>query len=379
MTVVVMPVFNEIDFDGRVERCAQAVAAAGRRVVVFALDSGKPYTPDGFEAVRVAVPGLGRLSMLRPLLFWLAFLVWSVRHRPGIVHAHDYYMAFPGLLAARLVGASFIYDAHELLVPRPEDHPRLSERIYYRLERLVVRRADAIIAANRRRAEIMAEHYRLARVPAVVRNIPCPEADPVDDAGTAGVPGLPPKRAGCFRLVYQGYLAEKFHLERYVDAVARLGDGVDLVLCGPGPAMAPLQALAERVCPGRVHFMGRVPRRFLRAILRSCDAGIIVYSSDTLNEIHCAPNKVFEYAMAGLPSIANDNPGLRDIVENGRIGVADQDALAGVRAMMAGRDGFRAALPAFLEANSWGREKAVLTRIYDSLMSVQRGRDSCAE
>lgn len=367
MTLVVMPVFNEIDFDGRVERCAQAVAEGGRRVVVYALDSGKPYAPAGFEAVRVAVPGLGRLRTLRPLVFWLGFLVWAVRHRPNLVHAHDYFMAFPGWLAARLVGAVFVYDAHELLVPKAGERQRWSERIYYLLERLVVGRAAAVIAANRRRAEIMAEHYGLASVPAVVRNIPCPEDEPEDRAEAAGVPGLPPKRPGVFRLIYQGYLAERFHLDHYVAAVAALGEGVEMVMCGPGPAAESLAAQAARDCPGRVHLLGRVPRRFLRAILRSGDAGIIVYGSDTLNEIHCAPNKVFEYAMAGLPSIANGNPGLKDIVESGGIGVAGEDALSNVRAMMEGHARYVAALPDFLAINSWESEKYVLEEIYSRL------------
>lgn len=365
--LVVMPVFNEIDFDGRVERCAQAVAEGGRAVVVYALDSGKPYAPAGFEAVRVAVPGLGRLRVLRPVLFWLGFLLWVLRRRPTVVHAHDYFMAFPGWLAARLTGAAFVYDAHELLVPRDGERQRWSERIYYLLERLVAKRAEAVIAANRRRAEIMAGHYGLARVPAVVRNIPSPEAEPEDAPEAAGVPGLPPKRPDVFRLIYQGYLAERFHLDRYVAAVAELGEGVEMVMCGPGPASESLAAQAARDCPGRVHLLGRVPRRFLRAILRSGDAGIIVYGSESLNELHCAPNKVFEYAMAGLPSIANGNPGLRDIVEAGGIGVADDDALAGVRAMMAGHERFKVALPGFLAGNSWEGEKAEIAGLYRTL------------
>lgn len=366
MTLVAMPVFNEIDFDGRVERCAQAVGK-GRRVVVYALDSGKPYAPVGFETVRVAVPALGRLRILRPFLFWLGFLWWAIRHRPAVVHAHDYYMAFPGWLAARLVGAAFVYDAHELLVPRPGERHRLSERIYYRLEGLVVGRAEVVIAANRRRAEIMAEHYGLPLAPEVVRNIPSPEAEPEDSAEAAGVPGLPPKRPGCFRLIYQGYLAERFHLDHYVAAVAALGENVEIVMCGPGPASEALAIQAARDCPGRVHLLGRVPRRFLKSILRTGDAGIIVYGSESLNEIHCAPNKVFEYAMAGLPSIANSNPGLKEIVEGGRIGVAGDDALANIQAMMAGRDAFQGALPGFLEVNSWAGEAQHLADIYARL------------
>lgn len=366
-TRVLMPVFNEIDHDGRVERAA---AAIGRHhpVTVYALDSGKAYTPQGFAAVRVGVPGLGRLRVLRPLLFWLGFLAFALRRRPDVVHAHDYYMAFPGWLAARLTGARFVYDAHELIIPSPGVPMRWSERVYYRLERLVARRADAIVAANARRAALMAEHYRLRQVPAVVRNIPLPEPEAAaDDPGAAGLPELPPKPAGVFRLVYQGYLAERFHLDDYIRAVAAQGESVQMVMVGPGPAGPALAALAAELCPGRVFLLGRLPRRFLKTVLLSGDAGIIVYGTETLNELHCAPNKVFEYAQAGLPSIANANPGLREIVETAGIGVAGPDALDTLRRMMAGHARFKAALPGFLAANGWEAEAACLTALYDGL------------
>lgn len=357
-----MPVFNEIDFDGRVERCAAAVARH-LPVTVYALDSGKPYQPVGFAARRVLIPALG---MMRPFLFWIGFVWFALRMRPTVIHAHDYFMAFPAWLAARLTGARFIYDAHELIVPAPGERRRLSETIFYGLERLVIGRADAVIAANAARAEIMAVHYALRDTPAVVRNIPAPEpGDPTAEA--APLPGLPPKRPGAFRLVYQGYLAERFHLDRYVRAVAMLGPNFEMVMAGPGPAAPALAALAARECPDRVHLLGRVPRRFLPAILRTGDVGIIVYGNESLNEIHCAPNKVFEYARAGLPSVGNDNPGLRTIIETEDIGTVGDDALDTVRRIVARHAEFKANLDRFLERNSWHKEEERLMRVYDRL------------
>lgn len=39
--------------------------------------------------------------------------------------------------------------------------------------------------------------------------------------------------------------------------------------------------------------------------------GIVNYVDDCLNNIYCAPNKIYEYAAFGVPMLANDIPGLR--------------------------------------------------------------------
>ena len=40
-----------------------------------------------------------------------------------------------------------------------------------------------------------------------------------------------------------------------------------------------------------------------------------------LNPIYCAPNKVYEYAMFGVPMLGNEIPGLNSSLENNGIGV----------------------------------------------------------
>jgi glycosyltransferase involved in cell wall biosynthesis len=46
--------------------------------------------------------------------------------------------------------------------------------------------------------------------------------------------------------------------------------------------------------------------------------GVVVYDDSTLNNVFCAPNKIFEYAACGIPMLTNDVPGLVGTV--GRFG-----------------------------------------------------------
>ena len=43
--------------------------------------------------------------------------------------------------------------------------------------------------------------------------------------------------------------------------------------------------------------------------------GIVTYNTNSLNNIYCAPNKIWEYGGFGIPMLANDIPGLKDTVE----------------------------------------------------------------
>jgi glycosyltransferase involved in cell wall biosynthesis len=49
--------------------------------------------------------------------------------------------------------------------------------------------------------------------------------------------------------------------------------------------------------------------------------GILLYRNDCRNNYYCAPNKLFEYMMMGLPVIAPSFPGIVPIVEGGNAGL----------------------------------------------------------
>lgn len=57
-------------------------------------------------------------------------------------------------------------------------------------------------------------------------------------------------------------------------------------------------------------------------VIRHADVGILTYvpQNRSINALFCAPNKIFEYGMFGLPVLGNDIPGLKYIIEYEKIG-----------------------------------------------------------
>jgi glycosyltransferase involved in cell wall biosynthesis len=365
-----MAVFNPLDFDGRVQRAAEALAGIAD-VEVLAIDGGRGFKPEGNYRLSVVAAKQGEFGSNK--LLHLRFLSEFVRHarniRPHIVYAHDFFLAMPGWIAARLSGARYVYDAHELMLPGAlgRDRGHAQERIWYWLEWLVVGRADIVIAANEARARIMQEHYGLARVPTAVRNITIPPvASGVDRAAQlAQFPFLARSSADECLCVYQGDVDLERGLGPVMDAFPLLGPHYRLLVVGGGPDIEVVRTRAVALgARARVEAVGKVPRSALHAILESCDIGICVYSYSGLNNIHCSPNKVYEYAQAGLAVVATGQPPLVELVANSGIGCIAGIGRAPTAAELANAiretrehlPAHRAALKEFLARNRWQDE-----------------------
>jgi glycosyltransferase involved in cell wall biosynthesis len=391
-----MAVFNSLDFDGRVQRSAEALAEFAR-VMVFAIDGGTGFAPKGYEYVALPVrPGeFGKNHWLH-LRFLHKLLALARRERPDLVYAHDFFMAFPGWLAARVSGARFVYDAHELIIPgsMEDSQGKNVERVWYRLERAIVGRADLVIAANQPRAEKMVEHYGLARVPTVVQNLTAPPVSRLDDATVRSrYPSLVRRSPAECLCVYQGDVNIGRGLDALLHAFDVLPSEYRLIVVGGGPDLnwvATHSKGAGRL--GRIDVLGRVPREDLFDILRLCDVGVVTYSFSGLNNLYCAPNKVFEYAHGGIPIVATSQPSLLEMVGQSGIGciagdggppTAEQMADAIVRAHT-GREKYIRAIKPFLARNTWQVEAdrlrgAVMTLLSDacrSRMQNSRGFDA---
>ena len=371
--------FNEIEGDGRVQRAAQTLAP-GHDLTLIAIDSGGRYRPDGYAFRAVHLPATAQWKRLRHAWFWACFLLAAIRLRPNLVYAHDWFVAFPGWLAARVVRAPFVYDAHEFIVSEPGRPLRGRERLLAALEAFAVRRADLVIAANPERAAGMGRHHRLRQEPVAVRNIsPAPAEPPDTQATLARYQQLARPPSVTFRLVYQGDLSLERRLDTFVGAMRHLVDGHQLVLVGSGDASDELrrQAQAEGI-EERILYLGRVPRADLVGMLSLCDAGIISYASTDSNTRYCAPNKLFEYLQAGIPVLATCQPPLQAVLAEYGVGelvgcdsplhVPNAEEVArAVRRLAADPARYRARIPDVLRDFTWEHEA---TRLSDAVSQL---------
>lgn len=129
--------------------------------------------------------------------------------------------------------------------------------------------------------------------------------------------------------------------------LAGSGRRFHLVIAGDGPCRGELEAAADRHLPGRVRFVGRIPRELMGAFYSAGDLFAFPGIRESLGMVF------LEAQACGLPVVAFANGGIPEVVANGESGFLtppfDKQAFAGrVDALLAdealrGRMGRRAA------------------------------------
>jgi len=228
-------------------------------------------------------------------------------------------------------------------------------------EWLFVRSADAVVATSPGHADVVARRYRVAR-PHLVRNIPI--ADGVTGLAQPSEPDV---------AVYVGGVAPNRGIEQMISALP-LVDGLRLRVMGPVKEdyLPGLRRLAAELgVTDRLEFVAPVCSDDVLRSLRGAAFGVALFQPTCLSHRLVAPNKVFEYLTAGLPSLVSDLPFLRQFMEEHGIGCAvdaDRPAAiaAGARMLLdpsTNRE-LRAAVAVAAQTVTWDNERTILERAY---------------
>jgi glycosyltransferase involved in cell wall biosynthesis len=314
-----MLVLNDVRHDARVLKEAECLEGAGAQVQILGMaGSARVEPPDLPQQVRLVPPqrrstvGLGPVRHALDLGYELQFQRRLARRaaatRADVYHCHDLQTVWAGLRAAGR-RARVVYDSHELFTERVGIRPWRAV-LFGGYERYVLQQVDLVIAASVPRARIMHREYGAPRLPVTIMN-----TARLSEAVSAPHPAAAAARraiAAPHVIMYQGGLHPGRGLGAVIDAFALLPDSYHLVLMGAGQLH---DALDSRIRAGglgdRVHLWPAVPPDEVVAWTAAADAGVITYLPICRNNIYCAPNKLSEYAAAGLPMLAADLAGVR--------------------------------------------------------------------
>jgi len=365
---------------------ATSLASEGLEVeFLFPASGSAPLNGDSPDAgirtrhVRLRLSGIlgGRLPGLQRVLTYSEFVVKAFVHAlasgADLYSAHDLPPLLPAVLAAKLRGKPVVYRAHELW---SEAHPVVPfARLWRLLDRALVPLCDEVITPEDNRSRIYREEFGARRFPLTVRNCP-PYRPPIrstrlrDELRRRGV---------AFETVvlYQGLIDSMRCIEEVAEASRSFDEGVVLVIVGSGFGKwaDPAELLAGY---DRVVVLPRVAYRDLPTYTASADIGVLLYRNDCRNNYYCAPNKVFEYMMMGLPVIAATYPGMVGLVEGNAVGLCVDpaspaeiaSAVNRLAADLASRAAMRAnGLRLSIERYNWENEFRPLLKSYRALLS----------
>lgn len=286
-----------------------------------------------------SIPDFNKRSIVNKLFEYLNFRRKVFSLLESIVDAPKEYILW-------VIGGNTIYSLgkkilkYRFILQIQELHE--NDSLYLRLFSKIINRAELVFLNEYNRTVLYQGWFQMKKRPIVLPNKPY-FAPSVSELNL--LKSKYEKYLAVFKkkvILYQGILTSDRDVSNYLKAAERLGEEFCVVLLGKDYGMIEKY---KSVNPNIVH-INHIPAPDYLLFTSMAYIGIVNYSPLIINNSYCAPNKIWEYACYGVPSICNDVPGLKYTVEASGFGVCiDEDDIQsiydGYIRIMQGYDIFR--------------------------------------
>lgn len=302
---IVVAVTNDLVTDQRVGRTCGALAEAGYRVTLVGRRlpwSGDPGPrPYRTERMRLLFRRKAVFYAEYNLRLWLKLMV----KQADAFYANDTDTLLACCWAARLRRKRLLFDAHELFPEVPELVTKPHVRAVWKwVERRCLPYVDEAFCVCRSVAD---EYERRYGVPMkVMRNVPDwhPAAEP-----------LPAEKNNGYTILYQGAVNVGRGVREVVDALEFLPN-CRFVVAGDGDELEAMRRYVGTLSwKDRITLLGRVEPEQLHCLTVTADLGICLLEDRGLNYRFSLPNRIADFAMAGVPILATDFPEIHRVLE----------------------------------------------------------------
>jgi glycosyltransferase involved in cell wall biosynthesis len=119
--------------------------------------------------------------------------------------------------------------------------------------------------------------------------------------------------------VYLGLLANGRGIEMVLEAFAQPNIKSHIVFVGYGDLKNKIDEYSKKY--QNIHRHPPVPHEQVVGLVNNADVGLCFVENVSLSDYYCLPNKLFEYAFAGLPVLASDFPDISKVVADYSLGI----------------------------------------------------------
>lgn len=183
----------------------------------------------------------------------------------------------------------------------------------------IVKNANRVIVPEYNRAVMFKCWFSLKNVPFVIPNKPYYSTAEMNDTTKAILNNLKKKNKKI--IIYQGWISNDRDINAIAEAIDemnKIDDKFLFVLMGKALDSSLEQLKKKYRCIYHIDFVSPPQHLFITSI---CYLGVATYDDSSLNNLYCAPNKIYEYSRFGIPMLCRDIPGLKYTVEHFEAGV----------------------------------------------------------
>jgi glycosyltransferase involved in cell wall biosynthesis len=312
--------FSSLRMASRAFREGLAAIDAGHaeHVEYLGCDDGRladaPPDPGGLVVKRLppppSPPGSHRILRIASLPRWYASVFRELRRRRDIdlLIAHNLASLPIAVVLKQVTRARLLYDAHELETQR-EGWSRPIRWVASIAESLLMPHVDHTLVVSDTIRSWYERRYPKASF-TTVRNTPSVVGPVRKSDALRRQLGLREDELLC---VFLGMLSPGRGIEEMVEAFRQLPVDKHVVFVGPGLLREFLATEAQT--HRNIHVLPPVAGSEVVSYASGADVGVVISAGKSLSYRYSLPNKLFEYAHAGLPVIVSDLPEFRNFVE----------------------------------------------------------------
>ena len=313
-----------------------------------------------------------RISLLniqnRSILYFYYFIyvfVFILLNRPSLVNIHTLEF-LPAVFIAKIFKIKIIYDPHELETERI-NIKGLRKKLSKWLEYLLIKKVDHIFVVSENIADWYEKTYNIPR-PTVLFNAP----RLVYVNKTNYFKNTFHLRDDQIIILYQGILGAGRGVQILLEAFKKnKNDRIVIVFMGYGELEREIQSASKSY--KNIFFHKAVPTDTVLNYTASADIGIALIQNTCISYNFCMPNKLFEYAMAGLPVIVSNVKEMSAFVKKYQMGTILMSNT--VEAVIDGIDELLSMDLNTLSQNSrkaaleysWGHQETKMKKVYQNL------------
>lgn len=312
---IAISVSNDTYTDQRVHKQCKSLMDSGFDIVLYGREMGNriPGSPDGNVHL---ISVLFRKGFMFYALFNIQLFFKLLFTKADIFYANDLDTLPANYLVSVFRRKPLIYDSHEYFTEVPEIQNRLFvKNVWKFFERTCIRRCDVVITVSQSISDLLKSTYNLDKV-YLVRNLPFEKLDILPYSKSAI--GVEDDR---FLIVLQGAgINVDRGAEELVEAMAKVKNAT-LMIIGSGDALPFLKTSVNKLgLSDKVIFKPKMPFEEMMRHTAAADLGVSLDKDTNLNYRYSLPNKVFDYALAGVPVLVSDLVEVEKLVLEYQIG-----------------------------------------------------------
>lgn len=302
---------NYFALDARVNNLVKSLIKLNQKILVIAYQDNNIYKDFDF----IPIPINPKERLYKNLYFFTNYIKNNYKKiKSKFYLSADLYSLPATRYIQKKNNGILIYDSREIFSQLGHLHNKKLRQLFFKyLEKYYIRFVNKIIVSGNLDAEYLKEYFNHKTPYFLIMNLPFYKEK-----------------------VNSNLIREKFNIDKnskilLYQGLISIGRGIktaiellkfnsDYVLCIIGAKNLYNNELEnfinENSLQERVFFTGEIPYEELHNWTCSADLGLSLFEPISFSYKLALPNKLFEYAMAGLPVISTNLPAIKDITNN---------------------------------------------------------------